>query len=72
MEDKKVYQGKVCWFKNVYGFITPDDGTSDIFVHYSDISIEGYRTLKKGQKVQYELGLNIRGIQKAVCVVPIK
>jgi CspA family cold shock protein len=47
--------GTVKWFSNEkgYGFITPDDGTKDLFVHFSGIEGEGYRTLNEGQKVEY-------------------
>ena len=37
-----------------YGFITPDDGGKDLFVHFSGIEGEGYRSLNEGQKVEYE------------------
>ena len=48
--------GIVKWFNNKkgFGFITPEDGGEDLFVHYSNISAEGYKTLQNGQKVQYE------------------
>ncbi len=48
--------GKVKWFdsKKGFGFILGEDG-SDIFVHYSNISMEGFRNLNEGQEVQYEL-----------------
>ena len=48
--------GTIKWFSNAkgFGFILPNDGEGDIFVHYSAINIEGYKTLKAGQKVRYE------------------
>jgi CspA family cold shock protein len=48
--------GIVKWFSNTkgYGFISPEQGGDDIFAHFSAISMEGYRTLKKGQKVEFE------------------
>ena len=48
--------GTVKWFNSSkgYGFITPDDGGKDLFVHHSDITTSGYATLDEGQKVDYE------------------
>ena len=48
--------GKVKWFNNAkgYGFIRPDEGGEDLFVHYSYIQMEGYKSLKAGQPVAYE------------------
>ena len=49
--------GKVKWFNEAkgYGFILPDTGGKDIFVHYSEIRAEGYRTLAEGEQVEFEL-----------------
>jgi cold shock protein len=49
-------KGTVKWFNSEkgYGFITPDDGSKDLFVHYSGIAAEGYKSLNEGQKVEYE------------------
>jgi CspA family cold shock protein len=49
-------QGTVKWFNDDkgYGFITPDDGGKDLFVHFSAIQAEGFRTLAEGLKVTYE------------------
>lgn len=49
--------GKVKWFNNAkgYGFIRPDEGGDDLFVHYSYINMEGYKSLKAGQAVSYEI-----------------
>ncbi len=49
-------QGVVKWFnaEKGYGFITPDDGGKDLFVHYSEIQASGYRSLEEGQRVTYE------------------
>jgi len=48
--------GTVKWFNDDkgYGFITPDDGGKDLFVHHSAIQSEGFRTLAEGAKVSYE------------------
>jgi len=48
--------GTVKWFSDEkgYGFITPDDGSKDVFVHHSAIQAEGFRTLAEGAKVSYE------------------
>lgn len=47
--------GIVKWFNGSkgYGFVTPDDGGRDLFVHYSDVQMNGYRNLEQGQRVQY-------------------
>ena len=57
-------QGTVKWFSNQkgYGFITQDDG-KDIFVHYSAIAGEGFKTLEEGQKVQFEVTKGPKGEQ---------
>lgn len=56
--------GKVKWFnaEKGYGFITSDDGT-DIFVHYSAIQGEGFKTLDEGQAVSFEVSQSDRGPQ---------
>jgi CspA family cold shock protein len=48
--------GTVKWFNDDkgFGFITPDDGSKDVFVHHSGIAGEGFRTLAEGAKVSYE------------------
>lgn len=56
--------GTVKWFNNAkgYGFILSSDGTTDIFAHYSAISMDGYRTLKAGQSVDFELVEGDKGL----------
>lgn len=48
--------GTVKWFSDQkgYGFITPDDGGKDLFVHFSNVTGEGFKTLREDQKVEYE------------------
>ena len=45
-----------------YGFVTPDGGSEDVFVHFSAIEMEGYRTLKEGQRVEFEVTEGPRGL----------
>lgn len=58
-------EGVVKWFsaEKGYGFITPDDGGRDLFVHHSQIQMNGYRSLDQGQKVTYESQDGDRGPQ---------
>jgi CspA family cold shock protein len=55
--------GIVKWFSSSkgYGFITPDDGGKDLFVHHSEVKTSGYATLDDGQKVEYEVGEGQKG-----------
>lgn len=55
--------GTVKWFNadKGFGFITPDDGGKDLFVHYTEIKVEGYATLSDGQKVEFEVGEGQKG-----------
>lgn len=73
MENNKVYYGVVIFFnvKKGFGFIKPEDDTADMFVHFSDIGVEGFKSLNKGQRVSYSIGENKRGQPKAVSVVVI-
>lgn len=56
-------EGIVKWFdeKKGYGFITPNSGGKDLFVHHSNIEMEGFKTLHEGQRVQYEAGEGRKG-----------
>ncbi len=59
--------GVVKWFSSEkgYGFVTPDDGTPDVFVHFSAIQGEGYKTLDEGQKVEFDVTSGQKGPQAA-------
>jgi CspA family cold shock protein len=63
--------GTVKWFNNAkgYGFITPEEGGEDVFVHHSAINAEGYRTLNEGQPVSYEVESGPKGLQATSVVV---
>jgi len=58
-------QGTVKWFsaEQGYGFITPDDGSKDLFVHYSRIEGAGFKSLDEGAKVTFETAQGRRGMQ---------
>lgn len=55
--------GTVKWFSDQkgYGFIVPDDGGKDLFIHHSNILGEGFKSLKEGQKVEYEAAQGKKG-----------
>ncbi len=63
MSTGQVSTGTVKWFSEQkgFGFITPDDGGADLFVHHSNIDAQGYRTLADGQKVSFEKGQGRKG-----------
>lgn len=56
--------GTVKWFNNQkgFGFICPEEGGEDIFAHFSSIVMEGYKSLKAGQKVNYEINQGPKGL----------
>ena len=62
--------GKVVWFSGDrgIGFLENDDGSGDMFVHWSNIDMDGFKTLKPGQSVEFEVGENHKGPQ-AICVI---
>jgi CspA family cold shock protein len=53
--------GSVKKFDKGWGFITPDDGSNDVFVHYSNISGSGFKNLEVGQRVEFEVGPGRKG-----------
>jgi CspA family cold shock protein len=65
-------QGTVKWFNDDkgYGFIEPDDGSDDLFVHYTGISGSGYKSLEEGQRASYEASRGKKGMQ-AENVTPV-
>ena len=65
--EQSMLSGKVKWFsdKKGYGFIEAEEGGEDIFVHYSSIEMDGYRSLSTDQKVQFELIAGPKGKQAA-------
>ena len=57
--------GTVKWFNNSkgYGFIAPADGSSDVFVHFSAIQGDGYKSLAEGQNVEFDMEQSDKGMQ---------
>ncbi len=64
--------GTVKWFNDAkgYGFITPDEGSKDLFVHHSSITGDGYKSLAEGARVQYEAREGSKG-PEATNVAPV-
>jgi CspA family cold shock protein len=59
--------GTVKWFNDAkgFGFITPDEGGDDLFAHFSEIQSSGFKSLKEGQKVSFEVKMGPKGKQAA-------
>ena len=64
-------EGTVKWFNDSkgYGFLTPSNGGKDLFVHMNEIKMEGFKTLKEGQEVNFEEGVTDKG-PCAINVIP--
>jgi len=64
MADKTI-TGTVKWFNDAkgFGFITQDDGGPDVFAHFSAITGDGFKSLKEGQKVEFEVAKGLKGPQ---------
>ena len=62
---KNMTQGTVKWFNGEkgFGFIAPDGGAPDVFVHYSEIQGGGFRSLEENQRVEFEIGQGAKGPQ---------
>lgn len=58
-------QGSVKWFNDTkgFGFVTPDTGAGDCFVHHSAINMRGFKTLKEGERVEFGLEQGAKGLQ---------
>jgi cold shock protein len=71
-EVESMTQGTVKWFNSDkgFGFIAPDGGAEDVFVHYSEIQGSGFKSLEENQRVQFEVGQGTKGPQ-AVGVTPV-
>ena len=66
-----VKQGTVKWFNDSkgYGFLSPDDGGKDLFVHKNEIKMDGFKTLKEKQEVNFDEGVSDKG-PCAINVIP--
>jgi CspA family cold shock protein len=59
--------GSVKWFNDAkgYGFIQQDNGEADVFVHFSSIQSEGFKSLREGQKVEFDIEKDAKGLRSA-------
>lgn len=66
-EEYKMSKGKVKWFNDAkgYGFIEQESGGDDVFVHFSAIQMEGFKTLAEGQEVEFEVETGDKGLHAA-------
>jgi CspA family cold shock protein len=57
--------GTVKWFNDSkgFGFVTPDDGSADLFAHYSEIQSNGFKSLQESQRVSFEVATGPKGLQ---------
>lgn len=71
-ENEAMSEGTVKWFsdKKGFGFIAPDDGSADVFVHFSDVQGDGYKTLGENDKVTFEVQEGEKG-PRAVTVTKV-
>ena len=67
LQERNMATGTVKWFNDSkgFGFITPDDGGEDLFAHFSAINMAGFKTLKEGQKVSFEITNGNKGKKQA-------
>jgi cold shock protein len=67
MEETQMQTGTVKWFNDAkgFGFITPDDGGEDLFAHFSEVQVQGFKSLQEQQKVSYEVRQGPKGKQAA-------
>ena len=67
MQECPMARGQIKWFNDAkgYGFIEQPDGGNDVFVHFSAIAMEGFKTLSEGQEVDFEIRQGDKGLQAA-------